>query len=188
MSHHICFSCFGCLTFDPSAPPTPPPLRGSYKIFKPGQITLLKLYFHSAAVTYHSQTHQMSWEITLASMIFPQTECSAALCLSRLHQKPRLHSAPLPLSSSCWSGAGLNKEKLKGKGKYVSLCQPSSVFLPQLPEQNVRQEEAEHFGQTSPALSVFFSVTVSDIPRTSANALASAGKLINSTDYLTTSL
>lgn len=42
------------------------------------------------------------------------------------------------------------------------LSQPSPQFLPQLPELIVRQEEAEHFGQTSPALSsLFLSMTLS---------------------------
>lgn len=101
----------------------------------------------------------MSWETTLASIIFPQIGCfvcSLSLCLSVLHWKPRLcYAAPPFFSSSCCSEQDWIRKNLKAKGKYVSLCQPSLLFLPRLPELNVRQEDVKHFGQTSPALSLY---------------------------------
>lgn len=109
-------------------PSTPPPLHNSYNPFPlPPQSTV---FSPSDIITDPSQTHPASLETTLASIIFPQIECLTALYHSVSLSLPAPSKTPPPLCPLFFFlpliGAGLNKEKLKGKGK---ICLSVSALL-----------------------------------------------------------
>lgn len=145
VSHHICFSC---LTFDPRLPP---PLwhRSTIPLTPHSKMPLAAF----STRTYHRRPpsdspcvlgNDAGLHHNGGDWLF---DCSVSLSSIK---NPASSLPPSFLLLLIW--AGLNKEKLQGKGENVFLCRPSPVFKPRLPEPFVRQEEAEHFGQTSPAL------------------------------------
>lgn len=149
-SSHLFFLLWLC-DFQPQLPPpllyyTIPPFP-SHKNAPHCFFSLIHIIAHCC------QTHPTSWGATLASIMSPQTDCSTTPSFSTPSKTPPLLC---PLFSSCrWSEQDWIRKNYKAKGKYVPVCQPSPLFKPQLPELIVRQEEAEHFGQTSPARSPF---------------------------------
>lgn len=102
----------------------PPPLfkQLQHSPTLPRQSTAPALYYNPATLsTDLSQTHPVSLETSLASIIFPQIECLTALChsvsLSAPSKKKNSASSLPSFFFLLLIGAGLNKEKLKGKGK-----------------------------------------------------------------------
>lgn len=152
------FFCSGCLTFDPRLPHPSIPATTSPCLIR---VQFMHCFLYPATLlqklhilTLHfgkkcwppSYFHWLSaWFLSITVSFSPTLSPQAPLKTPPPLSPPPFFFHPL-------IRAGLNKENLKGKGKYVCLCQPSPLFLLQLPVLIVRQEEAEHF----PILCHFF--------------------------------